>query len=605
MNVDNYDYKKSIQPQSIGGYTPFVEKQSNNYINDLNGGQYSSNQSLVQIDLSSLFNSSRWTNSNDLFLTIPITMVCCTSVNATTAPAANSFPNAGWALQSLKSGYHNLIHSCDLVINGTTVTDTQPFNGLYNNIRLLSELSQNDLKSVGSAIGFSSVLDTPQSKKWGAAGGAGTTGNGLTNNSPFGESTQITPGTATVAGTATPGYQNLGLCNHALNERVLKVFDATKSKASVGGTNIVGNIVSLDQLKRDFKPTFEVVDTGRYGVIYDLAIIRLKDILDVCGSIGIIKRFGQAMLRLYINTGSLQVTVGSPDNAVSGYSFNVVNSTFQNACPFTINNLGLDSAGGGIKALNTIVTAGLFIGRALSTSGVNLGASGATHPMSSVRLYYSSIVLEPEKALAYSRTNSAKQIVYKNYYFNQINAVGVGGTHSQLIQSGIRNPYALIIVPFISSTFTSTIYTGAGTDPFGGVSGYQWQSPFDDGQGSPCILSQLQVQLGGQQILSNPYNYSFENYLTEFSNCESLSSSDFGVSCGLVSKEYWEQNRVYYVNLSRGTRSDNNTPRNIVLNFKNDSLCPVDVMVFTVFLDEFTINVDNGMITRTTPIIDV
>jgi len=597
MNTDNYDYAKSNQPQSIGGFSPFVEKNSNSYINDLNGGQYSANQSLCQIDLSSLFNSSRWTNSNDLFLTIPLTMVSCTSVDAVTVPAANSFPNAGWALQSLKSGYHNLIHSCDLVINGTTVTDTQPFNGIYNNIRLLSELSQTDLKSIGSTIGFSSVLDTPQAKRWGAVGGAGTTGNGLCNNNPFGESTQILPGSATVATVATPGYQNIGLCNQAANERVLKVFDGTKSNASVGASNIVGNIVSLSQLKRDFKPTFEIVEGGRYGVIYDLAIIRLKDIIDVCNSIGIIKRFGQAMLRLYINTGSLQVNVASPDNAVSGYSFNATNSTFQNACPFMINNLGVNSANGGIKAGNTVITAGL-----LSTSGVNLAASNAAHQMSSVRLYYSSLVLEPDKALTYSRANSAKQIVYKNYYFNQINAVGAGATYSQLIQSGIRNPYALIIVPFVSSTFTTT---NAETGAIGGMSGYQWQSPFDDLQGSPCILSQLQVQLGGQQVLSNPYNYSFENYITEYSNCESLSSSDFGVSCGLVSKEHWEQNRIYYVNLSRGTRSDNNTPRNIVINFKNDSLCPIDLMVFTVFLDEFTINVDNGMITRSTPIIDV
>lgn len=604
MNTDNYDYRKSTTAQSPNAYSPYVSKDSNNYINDLNSGQYSSTQSLCQINLSSLFNSSRWTNTNDLFLTIPITMVCCTSAGPTTAPAANSFPSAGWGLMSLKSGFHNLIHSADLVINGTTVTDTQPFNGIYNNIRLLSELSQNDLKAVGSSIGFSTVLDTHQSKRWGGAGGTGTFGNGLTNNVPFGPTSQIEPGKATIPGVTgqQPGYQNNGLCNQALNERVLKVFDTSKDNTSVGGTNIVGNIVSGDRLKAEFKPTFEITNDGRYGVIYDLAVIRLKDILDVCSSIGIIKRLGQAMLRLYINTGSLQVNVATPDNAVSGYSFSVINSSFQNACPFFINNLGVDEDNGGIKAGNNTITAGLFIGRALQTNGVNLSSevTSASHNMSSVRLYYSSLVLEPDKALFYSRTNSAKQIVYKNYYFNQINAVGPGATQSQLIQSGIRNPYALIIVPFISSTFTTTLASGA----VGGVSGYQWQSPFDDLQGSPCILSQLQVQLGGQQVLSNPYNYSFETYLTEYSNCESLSSSDFGVSCGLVSKEHWEQNRIYYVNLSRGTKSDNNTPRNIVINFKNDSLCPIDVMVFTVFIDDFIINVDNGMITKTTPLIN-
>ncbi len=101
--------------------------------------------------------------------------------------------------------------------------------------------------------------------------------------------------------------------------------------------------------------------------------------------------------------------------------------------------------------------------------------------------------MEPDKSLLYSRQNQAKKVVFRNYYFNQINAVGAGGTYSQLIQSGIRNPFALIVVPYISSTVA-------------GMSGYQWQSPFDTAPatGSPCILENLQVSLGGIQVLSSP-----------------------------------------------------------------------------------------------------
>jgi hypothetical protein len=207
--------------------------------------------------------------------------------------------------------------------------------------------------------------------------------------------------------------------------------------------------------------------------------------------------------------------------------------------------------------------------------------------MQACRLYYSSIQLEPEKALAYSRANQAKNVVFRNYYFNQINAITGGQTYSQLIQSGITNPYALIVVPYISST----VGTGVG---------YQWQSPFDTcpATGSPCILENLQVQLGGQQVLSSAYNYEFETFLMQYSNCEALSSSDFGVSCGVVSKEWWEMNRIYYVNLSRSTRADQMTPRNIVLSFKNSSRVSIDVQVFTVYLDRIVLNVDTGAVTR-------
>ncbi len=219
----------------------------------------------------------------------------------------------------------------------------------------------------------------------------------------------------------------------------------------------------------------------------------------------------------------------------------------------------------------TQITAGLFIGKALQTSnnGVNLGSSNASHPMNACRLYYSTVVLEPEKAFSYSHANQMKPIVYKNYYFNQINAVSAGGNYSQLIQSGITNPYALIIVPYISST---TVITSVSAQ-----SGYQWQSPFDPcpATGSPCILSNLQVQLGGSQVLNSAYYYGFEDFVTQFVNCESLSSSDFGVGVGVISKQWWENNRIYYISLSRSTKSDRMIPRNIVLSFKNDSLVPI------------------------------
>ncbi len=309
----------------------------------------------------------------------------------------------------------------------------------------------------------------------------------------------------------------------------------------------MNTIVSADQLKAEFKTAFQVQGT-HYGVVYDLALIRLKDIFDCMNNIRLVKRFN-GVLRLYINTGALHITcVGN--NVNPSYSFAVGNSTFNNVCPFTINNLSLNSADGGIITGQTQVTAGLFIGKALQTSlnGVNLGASGASDPMQACRLYYSSILMEPDKSLLYSRQNQAKKVVFKNYYLNQINAVGAGGTYSQLIQSGIRNPYALIVVPYISSTVA-------------GMTGYQWQSPFDTAPatGSPCILENLQVSLGGIQVLSSPHYYGFEDYMTQYVNAESLSSSDFGVSCEVVSKEWWETNRVYWINLSRSTKADRMT----------------------------------------------
>ena len=580
MNTDNYDFDKSSIPQDLDGYTPFIDKQTNSYINDQNSGVYSSNQSLVQFDLSSLYNSSRWTNTNDMFVTIPIIMAIATGA-LNTAPNQVP-PTAAWALATLKSGYHHLISQADLQIDGKTVSETQPFLGTFTHIKLLSELSQNDLKSIGSVIGFSDVLDTPNSVIWNSDAVTAanfTNGNGLTNNTVFGSTTQ----------TAGKPNQNEGLCNEAINKRALKVLDISKSGVSklTGAGNIY---TSGEKLRDEYKSTYFV--SGNVGYITDLAIIRLKDIFDCMNNIGIVKRFN-GVLRLYVNTGSLHVTCNSghaADNAVPRYNFSVSNSTFSNVCPFTINNLNVLEADGGLDYLQKQIAVGLFIGKTLPTNNanINLGATQVSHPQTSCRLYYSSIIMEPDRALTYSRANQSKNVVFKNYYFNQINTVGAGTNYSQLIQSGITNPYALIVVPYIGTTTV-------------GMSGMsQYQSPFDTAPatGAPIILEELQVQLGGQQVLSSPYRYGFETFVSQFSNCEALSSSDFGVSCGIVNYEWWQANRIYYINLSRSTKADQLTPRNVVLSFKNATSVPIDVQVFTVYLDRITLNVDTGAVTR-------
>ncbi len=70
--TDNYEYERSMHPQSEGEYSPYTDKQYNLYINDINSGVYTNNGlSLVQFDLSSIYNSSRFTDCNDLFVVLP------------------------------------------------------------------------------------------------------------------------------------------------------------------------------------------------------------------------------------------------------------------------------------------------------------------------------------------------------------------------------------------------------------------------------------------------------------------------------------------------------------------------------------------------------
>jgi hypothetical protein len=46
---DNYEFEKSSRPQDIDGYSPYMDKQYNGFINYLNGGVYTNTSlSLVQ-----------------------------------------------------------------------------------------------------------------------------------------------------------------------------------------------------------------------------------------------------------------------------------------------------------------------------------------------------------------------------------------------------------------------------------------------------------------------------------------------------------------------------------------------------------------------------
>ena len=118
---DNYEFEKSSRPQDIDDYSPYTDKQYNGFINDLNGGVYTNTSlSLVQFDLGQIYNSQKFTDTNDLFMVLPITMVACHSSGASAVAPVNGNSQ----LLTMKTNFINLIHQADLQINGKTVEST-------------------------------------------------------------------------------------------------------------------------------------------------------------------------------------------------------------------------------------------------------------------------------------------------------------------------------------------------------------------------------------------------------------------------------------------------------------------------------------------------
>ena len=93
---------------------------------------------------------------------------------------------------------------------------------------------------------------------------------------------------------------------------------------------------------------------------------------------------------------------------------------------------------------------------------------------------------------------------------------------------------------------------------------------------SPLSLTNLQVGIGGQNVLNSTLNMTYENFLEQVNLAEQLTSSD----------------------VERGNIADKIQPRNINVSFTNNSNVAIDVIIFTFYSDQLTIDVETGIVTK-------
>lgn len=572
---DNYEWMKTNEQQSSKDYSPYTDKQYSNYINDINGGTYSnSSLSLVNFDLGQIYNSNKYLDSSDLYIVLPITMVAAyRTANATVAPATSSS-----GLCSIKTNFLNLIHQCDLQINGKTIESTTSFINIARHFQLISEMSTNDLQNLGPTLGFSpNGLDNVKSMKYSPSAGAGAVagtaacpGYGMSNNRIVGSpDNQI----------ALNATQNTGVANGAAQYKIGRYIDTNAQD------NGMTAIVSAAQMGIEYRPYY--TRNGHYMIWYDYAVIKVGHLFESINKIGLIKRL-DASIRIWVNTGTVNVAVAQPNSVNLNYSLTTANNTFSNTCPLMINWLGDVVGNGGVPDTTTGIVAGLYINKPPTTTfnGINLANSAAAHPLPNCRLYYSQIAVDDTLALKYDTENNHKQIVYRSVTSSICPNIAAGSNYSQLINAGIVHPVGILLVPFLSNTTA-----------FGDV---QWKSPFDSCPATSCPapLTNLQVNVGGNNVLQSNLFSNYENFISQVNLAESLTSADFGVSVGLINQAWWEWSRFYYVNIERSAEADKMGPRNVNISFTNSSLLNVDVMVFIFYSDEFKINVNTGVVEK-------
>ena len=90
----------------------------------------------------------------------------------------------------------------------------------------------------------------------------------------------------------------------------------------------------------------------------------------------------------------------------------------------------------------------------------------------------------------------------------------------------------------------------------------------------------------------------YENFLQQVNLAEQLTSSDCGVSTGLINQQYWEMSKWYFVNVERGNIADKLQPRNINVSLNNNSNIAVDVIIITFYSDQLVIDVETGVVNK-------
>jgi hypothetical protein len=125
---------------------------------------------------------------------------------------------------------------------------------------------------------------------------------------------------------------------------------------------------------------------------------------------------------------------------------------------------------------------------------------------------------------------------------NQYNNIIAGGNFNQLISSGVVHPTGILIVPYVSSQASFS---------FGD---FAWKSPFDTvpADAHPLSLTNLQVTVGGQNVLQSVLNYNYESFLEQLIYNEQLTSADFGVTTGLFDAAYYGSDHCMNYLINRG-----------------------------------------------------
>lgn len=489
------------------------------YINDNNNGNYSNGK--VNFTSASIVGSvadkqSFWSEAKIIMpYTVTLEAIACKfAISDSTATQENS-------LAVGTKGYHNFVDNFTGKFNGVPLNSNTNYVNLLMNEKIKTMGNEEKLL-IGDLLNFE--FDNENSLNYVST--LGETNNIIKN--PIldvyksGLNDKIFTNQAHFKRMSNTNYNPL-----STNSNYNKIFDATT----------LGNSLS---------PFMEINTTSKL-TFRGVAVIPLY-LFDCFKSLPSVNTTSNFELNLQMNIGlSNSYTVTYTGVAAGGsQSDGVIHSiksiasvqSVGNTCPFLISQAGVN-AGTGLSIRSDAATATDFSVKLTSQIGWGQG----TQP---IRIYLPTAQMNPNYTKMILNQPKYK-LLYNNYYQDAILNIAGGSTASKAFNVNINRPRMLYILPFLSNQ--NALTSGFMTSPF--------LSPVSSAPNtvSPCSLTNLQIQIGGQNIFSEPLQYNYQYYndnvmsLIGKYNGNSIKSNQFS---GQITKSQWEKAYgVYMINLQK------------------------------------------------------
>lgn len=527
-------------------------------IMDNNNTSYSSNT--LTLDTSALSNSNKYISWREGYLSVPL-LLTVTSGSQWTLGTAGTSADYGFGL---KNNYASVIHSVSVDLQGSTIIQQTAWINLWNNFRLMTTLSWQDVATIGPSIGF--YPDSAAAFE--ASLAVGLCGVGVCNNNNF----QLAP---VVSGT----YNAQESFNRGLYERQRAINLNLSAPMGVGGAQTFTTLISDTNMRNIYKSYIQtnlggVAGTNNFQIVI-MANIMLKHLHPFFDKMVLSK--GVFMkITLILNNATTRFT------AVATTSLGVptVNVPSGGINPIMVSSMNTSNGNRALEAGTYSVS--LSVGGSV-LGGVNSLTVGG-NLAKSVMLQVPSVVFNPVYESAYL-SSPVKSIEYSDVYSYQVLNIASGATINNLITNGISGIKSVLVLPFFNSAYNATLALSPLLSPYDCAGG---------GTTSPLAhLYNFNVQISGQNAIYNNQRYTYEAFLQQLNGQNAINGNLVdGLGSGLISQLDFENKYCYYyVNVDRQLPIERSVPKSVVLQGINASAYAVDYYIFVEYSQSLSLNV--------------